>query len=156
MSLTINFVLQKSDLTLNKLARAPINGVKTTSVISCKAKELQIHNKKNLYQVLSVESHNDSLHELKKAYRAKALRLHPDACPSSKKEECTKQFVELREAYEVLSDPQSRRMYDLSLVGDHASSEQKVHFARTVWETQLDALKQRSATRPKRRNICFV
>ncbi|MFS7960687.1 putative DnaJ domain, Chaperone J-domain superfamily [Helianthus anomalus] len=112
-----------------KLARAPINGVKTTSVISCKAKELQIHNKKNLYQVLSVESHN---------------------------EECTKQFVELREAYEVLSDPQSRRMYDLSLVGDHASGEQKVHFARTVWEMQLDALKQRSATRPKRRNICFV
>ncbi|XP_076946563.1 chaperone protein dnaJ 20, chloroplastic-like [Bidens hawaiensis] len=131
-------------------------GVKTTSIISCKTKELQITNKKNLYQVLSVESQNVSFHDLKKAYRAKALKLHPDVCPTSKKGECTEQFVELREAYEVLSDPQTRRMYDLSLVGDHACGEQKVSFSRMVWEMQLDGLKQRSTVRPKRKSIRFV
>ncbi|KAI3730493.1 hypothetical protein L1987_61663 [Smallanthus sonchifolius] len=156
MSLTMNFVLKKSDLMLKK-ERVHINSIKTTT-ISCRAKELlQVHNKKTLYQVLSVESHNVSFRELKNAYRAKALELHPDVCSSLKKEECTTRFVELREAYEVLSDPNSRRMYDLSLVGDHANfHEQEVQFSRTVWEMQLDGLKQRSVTRPKRTNIRFV
>ncbi|KAK9063791.1 hypothetical protein SSX86_017663 [Deinandra increscens subsp. villosa] len=161
MSLTMNLVLQKSNLLLKKQKTHinginGINGIKTT--ITCRAKELQINNKKNLYQVLSLESsQNVSSHELKKAYRAKARQLHPDVSPSDKKEECTKRFVELREAYEVLSDPDSRRLYDLSLVGEHGRSrEQNVRFSRMVWEMQLDGLKERSASRPRRRSVCFV
>ncbi|PWA61587.1 dnaJ domain-containing protein [Artemisia annua] len=153
MSLKMNFVLQKSDMLLKK---EKVFNNKVTR-ISCRAKELHIHNKKkNLYQVLSLESENVSFHDLKKAYRAKALQLHPDVAPSSKKEECAKQFVELREAYEVLSDPTSRREYDLSIAGDHVCREQNVHFSKIVWEMQLEGLKQRSANRPERRNIRFV
>ncbi|KAK1416234.1 hypothetical protein QVD17_32023 [Tagetes erecta] len=151
MSLTTSFVLPKSNYLLLKKPKTHINGTKTiTTTISCRTKE------KNLYQVLSVESQNVSFHELKRAYRAKARKLHPDVSPPSKKDECTKLFVELHEAYEVLSDPQSRRMYDLSLVGDCVFDEQRVNFSRMVWEMQLDGLKQRSASRPKRRNIRFV
>nr|GEY79102.1 hypothetical protein [Tanacetum cinerariifolium] len=152
MALRMNFVLQKSDMILKK---EKVFSNKVTR-ISCRAKELDMHNKKNLYRVLSLESENVSFHDLKKAYRAKALQLHPDVAPSSKKEECSKLFVELREAYEVLSDPTSRREYDLSLVGDHVHREPKVHFSKMVWEMQLEGLKQRSANRPERRNIRFV
>ncbi|KAL7590583.1 hypothetical protein Lser_V15G36971 [Lactuca serriola] len=158
MSLKMNFVLQKSDLMFKK--KSNINGTKMTTTISCRVKELPISNKKNLYQVLSLESQNVSFHDLKKAYRAKALQLHPDVSPSSIKEECTKQFVELREAYEVLSDPNSRRMYDLSLVEsmgcgleDHAYSGKGVQYSRMVWEMQLKGLKHRS---DQRRNVQFV
>lgn len=154
MSLNVNFVLQKSDMRPKK--QGVFNGTKTTS-ISCSAKELNIHNKKNLYQVLSLESQDVSFHELKKAYRAKALQLHPDVYPSSRKEECTELFVELREAYEVLSDPNSRRIYDLSLVGGYAEHEQKeVYFSTRVWEMQLEGLKKRSANRSTRRNVWFA
>ncbi|KAI3778785.1 hypothetical protein L2E82_08169 [Cichorium intybus] len=156
MSLKMNFVLQKSDMMLKKDSN--IHGIKMAT-ISCRVKDLPIGNKKNLYQVLSLESQNVSFHDLKKAYRAKALQLHPDVSPSSIKEECTKQFVELREAYEVLSDPNSRRIYDLSLVesmgcglGDHAYSEQRMQYSRMVWEMQLKGLMYRS----ERRNVRFV
>nr|XP_043613777.1 chaperone protein dnaJ 20, chloroplastic-like [Erigeron canadensis] len=156
MALKMNFVLQKSDLMLIRNERV-FNGIKKTTNISCRAKELHnIDNKKNFYQVLSLESQNVSFHDLKKAYRAKALQLHPDVYPSSKKEESTKRFVELREAYEVLSDPNTRRMYDLSLVGGHTHREQNVHFSTTVWEAQLEGLKNRAAKRPKRRSIQFM
>ncbi|KAL4575640.1 hypothetical protein LXL04_022491 [Taraxacum kok-saghyz] len=157
MSLKTNFGLPKSvlnHLTLKKYDK--ISGIKMATT-SCRFKEQPISNKKNLYQVLSLESHNVSFHDLKKAYRAKALQLHPDVSPSSITEECTKQFVELREAYEVLSDPKSRRMYDLSLVesfGDHADyREQKLRNSRMVWEIQLEGLKQRSE---RRNNVQFL
>ncbi|GKB94961.1 chaperone protein DnaJ 20, chloroplastic-like protein [Tanacetum coccineum] len=124
--------------------------------ISCKIKELPMQNK-NLYQVLSLESPNVSFEELKKAYRAKALQLHPDVCTSSIREECTKQFVELHKAYEVLSDPNSRRMYDneLFLVESFGScdsghiyfDDHKGNGSKKVWELQLAGLKKRSADR---------
>ncbi|KAK1416272.1 hypothetical protein QVD17_32069 [Tagetes erecta] len=108
---------------------------------------------KNLYQVLSLESRDVSFEELKKAYRAKALQLHPDVCPSSVRDECTKKFVELHKAYEVLSDPNTRRMYDNELMlvesfgSCDSSCDQREKFSRKVWEVQLDGLKKRSADR---------
>ncbi|KAF2284079.1 hypothetical protein GH714_018856 [Hevea brasiliensis] len=66
--------------------------------------------KANFYRVLSLESQNVGFDEIKKAYRNMALQYHPDVCPPSTKEESTKRFVELRQAYETLSDPISRRL----------------------------------------------
>ncbi|KAK8693182.1 hypothetical protein V6N13_070776 [Hibiscus sabdariffa] len=69
----------------------------------------------NFYKVLSLDSENVGLAEIKKAYRRMVLRYHPDVCPPSVKEESTQRFLELQMAYETLSDPISRQMYDYEL-----------------------------------------
>jgi molecular chaperone DnaJ len=65
--------------------------------------------KKDLYAVLGVSRSADA-DEIKKAYRKLAMKFHPDKNPDNKKAEDT--FKEITEAYETLSDPKKREMYD--------------------------------------------
>lgn len=61
------------------------------------------------YQILGV-SRDAAADEIKKAYRKKALKYHPDKNPGDAEAEA--RFKEVSEAYEALSDPKKREMYD--------------------------------------------
>ena len=62
------------------------------------------------YQILGV-SRSASPAEIKKAYRRLALKFHPDKNPDDSA--VAEQFKQINEAYEVLSNPERRREYDL-------------------------------------------
>ena len=66
------------------------------------------NNKRDYYEVLGI-SRNASDDEVKRAFRRLAKQYHPDA---NKEEGTESRFIEINEAYEVLSDPQKRAAYD--------------------------------------------
>ncbi len=66
---------------------------------------------KDYYKILGVEK-NAPQEEIKKAYRKLALKWHPDRCPPDKKDEAQKKFQDIGEAFEILSDPEKKRIYD--------------------------------------------
>ncbi|KNA16098.1 hypothetical protein SOVF_092290 [Spinacia oleracea] len=55
---------------------------------------------------------NASEDDLRKSYRRLAMTWHPDKNPNNKREAEAK-FKQIFEAYDVLSDPQKRQIYDL-------------------------------------------
>lgn len=63
------------------------------------------------YNILKV-NRNASEDDLRRAYRRLAMIWHPDKNPSNKREAEAK-FKQISEAYDVLSDPQKRQIYDL-------------------------------------------
>ncbi len=60
------------------------------------------------YQILGV-SKNASESEIKAAYRKQALKWHPDR---NRSPQANDKFKQINKAYEVLSDPKKREMYD--------------------------------------------
>lgn len=64
---------------------------------------------KDFYKVLGVKK-DASADEIKKAYRTLARRHHPDKNPDNAAAEA--KFKEVSEAYDVLSDPKTRKDYD--------------------------------------------
>lgn len=63
---------------------------------------------KNYYLILEVQP-DATQDEIKKAYRKLALQWHPDKNPSP---DAHDKFIEINEAYLVLSDPVKRKAYD--------------------------------------------
>ncbi len=64
---------------------------------------------KDYYQLLGVDR-KATKEEIAKAFKKLARQYHPDLNPGDTKAE--EKFKELNEAYEVLKDPQKRKMYD--------------------------------------------
>ncbi|KAL5555967.1 hypothetical protein UlMin_038203 [Ulmus minor] len=157
ISLQINPKIAK---TVPSLARGMNHKLKS---VSCKlAMPKTTKAKSNFYEVLSLGSKSVGLDEIKKAYRSMALRYHPDVCVDPlAKEESTRRFIELQKAYETLSNPISREMYDFELglidtnlvfgVDNFGVDGRRSVFAKEVWEDQLRALRRKSQVRMERR-----
>ena len=64
---------------------------------------------RDYYEILGV-SRDATDKEIKHAYRRLVRLYHPDLNPSKTEDE--ERFKESQEAYEVLSDPEKRRLYD--------------------------------------------
>ncbi|XP_075219355.1 uncharacterized protein LOC142323502 isoform X2 [Lycorma delicatula] len=75
-------------------------------VVACIDPSLAV---KEYYKVLGVNE-DATGDEIKKAYKKLALKYHPDKNQNDK--EAQEKFVQINKAYEVLKDPNQRRMYD--------------------------------------------
>ncbi len=64
---------------------------------------------KDYYEVLDI-SQDATADDIKKAHKKLALKYHPDKNPDNS--EAENRFKEVTEAYETLSDPRKRQMYD--------------------------------------------
>jgi len=72
--------------------------------------DLVLSSEKNLYEILEI-SPDASESVIKSAYRRLARKYHPDV--NSGDETCIKKFKEITEAYEILSDTDKKKNYDL-------------------------------------------
>ena len=66
--------------------------------------------KEDFYKLLDLGK-NASEAEIKKSYKRMAMKYHPDRNKDNP-EEAEKKFKEIKEAYEILSDPKKRAAYD--------------------------------------------
>ncbi|TSE19896.1 Chaperone protein DnaJ [Tepidimonas alkaliphilus] len=67
--------------------------------------------KRDYYDVLGVPR-NASDDDIKKAYRKLAMKYHPDRNQGEAAKTAEEKFKEVKEAYEILSDPDKRAAYD--------------------------------------------
>jgi molecular chaperone DnaJ len=78
--------------------------------------------KKDFYKILGLDQ-EASPARIKKAYRKAAKRYHPDVSPKGEDK-----FKEVQEAYETLSDPQKKVLYDQQFLEKLTSNSQLYSF----------------------------
>ncbi|KAL3621673.1 hypothetical protein CASFOL_036585 [Castilleja foliolosa] len=112
----------------------------------------------SFYELLGIPQ-TGSLTEIKQAYKQLARKYHPDVSPPGRVEEFTDRFIRVQEAYETLSDPTMRELYDRDMAkGVHLTfnARRRSKFYKfeeqmdeksewkTRWQSQLSELKNRS------------
>ena len=94
------------------------------------------------YRVLGVPRDAD-LSTIKQAFREHALECHPDRADADEEESAADEFIRVRAAFDVLSDPERRRRYDA-----HRQTERRSR--RSAPSTRNGQTKRRSKRSPSR------
>lgn len=87
--------------------RMPFRSVKTTANINNRF----VNDELSFYELLGIPE-SGTLPEIKQAYKQLARKYHPDVSPPDRVGEYTERFIRVQEAYETLSDPRRRALYD--------------------------------------------
>ncbi|XP_057957463.1 chaperone protein dnaJ 20, chloroplastic-like [Malania oleifera] len=118
------------------------------------------------YDLLGIPQ-SGTLLQIKQAYKQLARKYHPDVSPPGRVEEYTQRFIRVQEAYETLSDPRRRAVYDRDMArGLHlAFSAKKRCYAneemeersewKERWQSQLSELKRRSMCKNAAQNMSW-
>ncbi|CAK9140910.1 unnamed protein product [Ilex paraguariensis] len=94
--------------------RSPSGSYRTRTRASINAVYSPEKTTESFYDLLGIPESGNLL-EIKKAYKQLARKYHPDVSPPDRTEEYTQRFIRVQEAYETLSDPQTRALYDSDL-----------------------------------------
>nr|QEG03154.1 chaperone protein DnaJ 20 isoform X1 [Cymbidium ensifolium] len=118
----------------------------------------------NFYELLGIPA-SGSYDDIKRAYKHLARKYHPDVSPPDLTEEYTRRFIEVKEAYEILSDPGHRALYDRHLGrGLQLAFSTRRHFdkdkeEKTWWrnrcEEQLAGLSRKSMRKNSDENLSW-
>jgi DnaJ-class molecular chaperone len=84
------------------------------------------------YKILGIPKDSNQI-EIRKAFRELALKYHPDKNKNS--EESSQKFMEIVQAYEVLSDTRARKRYDDNNLANEIFQQQKQGF---YWTPSAD------------------
>ncbi|XP_065862752.1 chaperone protein dnaJ 20, chloroplastic-like [Euphorbia lathyris] len=139
-----------SILRFKPLTRVPVSSFKTRAAV-----RETIPADFSFYELLGIPE-SGSLIEIKQAYKQLARKYHPDVSPPDRVQEYTQKFIQVQEAYEILSDPRSRAVYDRDMArGLHLAFSARGRYRndedlevrsdwKNRWESQLSELKRRS------------
>ena len=97
---------------------------------------------KNYYDILEVHK-NASPEIIEKAYKTLVKKYHPYLQTSNLKNEYEEKIKEINEAYEVLSNPEKRKTYDIELKNNEISQEDynNLYYENTELRNEINYLK---------------
>lgn len=118
----------------------------------------------NYYKILEVDR-DASAEVIEKAYKTLVKKYHPDLQESNMKEEAEEKIKLINEAYEILSNPDSRAKYDMTLKQKEISEEDFSKFSdenkreqehQKQYEEQLEYEKQLQRAREKAYHDAYI
>ena len=97
---------------------------------------------KNYYDILQINQ-NASPEIIEKAYKTLAKKYHPDLQEEVNKKEAEEILKEINEAYEVLSNPNKKALYDQNLKNEGISQEDydKIYYQNEELKKEINNLK---------------
>ncbi|CAL0306405.1 unnamed protein product [Lupinus luteus] len=123
---------------------------------------------RSFYELLGIPL-SGSLTEIKQAYKQLVRKYHPDVSPPDRVQEYTKRFILVQEAYETLSDPRLRDMYDRDMaMGIHLAFNSRTRYHnddheierkanwKSRWQSQLFQLKRRNESKNAGENLSWA
>lgn len=109
---------------------------------------------KNYYDILQINQ-NASPEIIEKAYKTLAKKYHPDLQEENNKREAEEILKEINEAYEILSNPDKKALYDQNLKNETISQEdyEKMYVQNEKLKEELNYLKNNTSNDTTSSNI---